>query len=153
MTLIILNSKEEKEVLEKLENQFGITKLPGIILKRGEERLFLYNGTLSKKEIEQLDKIVPIERAGIYFAKIQDDKIRLSIEGTHIFKDQISKNIFDLNEEQTNLWMHGSELLVEGEKKGFLVMKNKQDFFGCGKASSEKITNFIPKSRRLKFKS
>lgn len=34
--------------------------------------------------------------------------------------------------------------------KGFIVMKNNDDYLGCGKASETKITNFIPKSRRLK---
>lgn len=36
---------------------------------------------------------------------------------------------------------------------GFVVIKFKDDFLGCGKSSAEKITNFIPKSRRLKEKS
>jgi len=36
--------------------------------------------------------------------------------------------------------------------KGFVVIKNQktEDLLGCGKASENKITNFIPKSRRLK---
>ena len=35
-------------------------------------------------------------------------------------------------------------------KHGFLAMKQKDDFLGTGKASAEKIGNFIPKNRRLK---
>jgi NOL1/NOP2/fmu family ribosome biogenesis protein len=153
MTLHFLNKQETDEILESLEKQFGITKIDGIILKIGQERIFLYQGSLSVNQIKELEREVPIERIGVYFAKMQDGGIRLSIEGTHIFKDQIKKNFFIMNDAQLIDWMHGSELLVNSEKKGFLVMKHKEDLLGTGKASAEKITNFIPKTRRLKNKS
>ena len=153
MTLHFLNKQETQEILESLNNQFGITKIDGIILRIGQERLFLYQGSLSVDQIKELEREVPIERLGVYFAKIQDGGIRLSIEGTHIFKDQIKKNFFIMDDNQLIDWMHGRELLVNSEKKGFLVMKHKNDLLGTGKASAEKITNFIPKTRRLKNKS
>ena len=37
-------------------------------------------------------------------------------------------------------------------KKGFVIMKCEDDFLGTGKASENKIGNFIPKNRRLKYK-
>ena len=46
--------------------------------------------------------------------------------------------------------MMGRELLIKTGKRGFLIMKYNDDFLGTGKASEEKIGNFIPKSRRLK---
>lgn len=153
MTLHFFNKQETQEILESLNNQFGITKINGIILRIGQERLFLYQGSLNIEKIKELEKEVPIERVGVYFAKMQDGGIRLSIEGTHIFKDQIKKNFFIMDDVQLIDWMHGRELLVNSEKKGFLVMKHKNDLFGTGKASEQKITNFIPKTRRLKNKS
>jgi len=171
-------SKKEKEEIEKmLESQFGIKKIQGMILQRGEERLFLFQGSLTEKQIFQLEQTVPVERVGTYFAKIMEDKdgkskIRLSIEGTHIFSNQISKNIFELNDNQVEDWMKGNELLLDnikqikiegggdensglgkngwGTYRGFLVMKYKNNFLGTGKASENKISNFIPKNRRLK---
>ena len=44
----------------------------------------------------------------------------------------------------------GQELNIKSGKKDFLVMKYEDNFLGCGKASEEKISNFIPKMRRLK---
>ena len=149
----ILNNKEKQEIFAKLQNQFGITNLPGILIKIGGERIFLFQGSLSEEEIKKLDLIIPIERAGIYFAKIQEDKIRLSIDGTHILKDQIKNNIFELNEAQVQEWMSGNELNIAPGKIGFLIMKYKDDLLGTGKASEKKITNFIPKARRLRNKS
>ena len=150
--LKILNESEKKEILEKLNSQFGIKDLKGEILKRGKERLFLFQGSLSKREIKALEREFPLERVGIYFAKLVADEIRLSIDGVEVFKDQITKNIVELNEEETNEWMHGRELQKETEIRGFVILKYKDMFLGCGKASENKLTNFIPKNRRLKEK-
>ena len=46
--------------------------------------------------------------------------------------------------------MKGHELPIKTGKHGFLIMKHGEDFLGTGKASEEKIGNFIPKNRRLK---
>jgi len=151
--LKILNESEKRKIEKELEEQFGIRNIPGLILRRGEERLFLFSGSFDKKEIKNLEKIVPVERIGVYFAKLMDGKVKLSIEGTHALKNQIKKNIFELEENQVENWMKGQELLVKTGKRGFLVMKYKNDFLGTGKASEEKIGNFIPKSRRLKNRS
>jgi len=147
-------SKQEKDVIvDKLRAQFGIVELRGLIMGRGSERLFLYQGDLEPKEIMNLEHMrINIERCGIYFAKIHRDEVRLSIEGVHVLKDQIKKNIYELDEEQAQKWMEGSELNVAPDMRGFVVMKHEDYFLGCGKASAEKIGNFVPKNRRLKIR-
>jgi len=150
--LKILNQNEKKEIITRLQKQFGIKNIEGILIKKGREKIFIYQGSLTKTQIKQLEKTIPIERTGIYFGKDVVDEIRLSIEGVYLLKEQITKNIFELEEKQMLEWMHGSELNLKPGKKGFVVMKFKDEFLGCGKASAEKISNFIPKSRRLKIK-
>ncbi|MCF7910099.1 hypothetical protein K9L16_00310 [Candidatus Pacearchaeota archaeon] len=155
----ILNKQETEKILKELREQFGIQKIPGILIQRGRERLFLFQGSLNQKTIQNLEKTIPIERAGIYFAKIIEDRksnqifVRLSIEGTQIMKNQITKNIFTLpNPEAFESWMQGNEISSPPPKelRGFVIMKYKNHYIGCGKASAEKISNFIPKNRRLK---
>jgi NOL1/NOP2/fmu family ribosome biogenesis protein len=148
--LKILNKNEKKEIENKLLNQFGIKEINGIFLKRGAERIFLFQGNFEIKDIKKLESNVLIERVGVYFGKIQNDMVRLSVEGIHLLKNQITKNIFELNKEQSIQWMKGEELNIETGKKEFLIMKYNDDFIGCGKASEKKITNYIPKNRRLK---
>ena len=152
MTLKILSINEKKQIEESLKEQFGITEIKGLLVKRGEERIFLFQGDLNPKEISELERIIPLERVGIYFAKMIRDKPKLSIEGAQILKDQIKNNIFELNKEQTEQCMGGQELNIKTGKKGFIILKYEEDLLGCGNASEEKITNFIPKSRRLKLK-
>lgn len=151
----ILNKKETEELLTKLKNQFGIEKIPGIILQKGKERIFLFQGEISDKEIRKIESSVKIERIGIYIGKIFEptDEIRLSIEGTQIFKEQIQRNVFILDKkEDYEKWMNGQELNIRTDLRGIIVIKYKNEFLGCGKASEEKIGNFIPKNRRLKLK-
>ncbi len=151
--LKIFSQKEKQEIIDKSKKQFGISKIKGIFTQKGAERLFLFQGDFLPKQIIDLEREIPIERIGIYFGKIQNNKIRLSIEGVYLLKNQIIKNIFELNKEQAEQWMKGNELNIKTGKNDFLIMKYKDNFLGCGKASAEKITNFIPKSRRLKQKS
>jgi NOL1/NOP2/fmu family ribosome biogenesis protein len=160
----IYSMQEKKEFVKKLNKQFGIEKLDGIILTRGTDRLFFYTGDLPISKIVELEHMrLNIERCGVYFAKMHHGthrgtrtcdagEIRLSIEGVHILRDQIKKNIYELDSEQAQKWMEGSELNVKSGMSGFVVMKHKDYFLGCGKASAEKIGNFVPKNRRLKIK-
>lgn len=148
----IFNKNEKQELTAKLRKQFGIKEIPGIIIMRGKERIFLFSGDFKGRDIRKLEKLTFIERLGVYFAKMdeRDKTIRLSIEGTQILKDQIKENIFELSDDLVEKWMKGQELNIKTGKKGFLIMKYKNDFLGTGKASEEKITNFIPKNRRLR---
>lgn len=146
----IFSKKEKQEVEKKLNRQFGINEIPGILVKMGQDRIFFFSGKITENEIRKIESEIPIERVGVYFARIMDDFPKLSIEGTQILKNQIKKNIFELNEEQLKDWMSGRDLMIKTGERGFLVMKYRNDFLGCGKASAEKISNFIPKSRRLK---
>lgn len=152
MTLKILNKKQKQEIIEKLDEQFEIEEISGKIIMMGKEKLFLFSGSFTDNEIKKLEKLTVIERIGFYFAKIDEptNKIRLSIEGSQILKNQIKKNIFDLNEKEAEQWMKGQELQIKTGKKDFLIIKYKEDYLGSGKASEEKIGNFIPKNRRLK---
>ena len=151
----ILNQKEKAEIESQLKEQFGISKILGKIFMRGEERLFLFSGDFDESRIKSLEKVAFMERVGIYFAKKEKDRkeIRLSIEGIQALQNEIIKNIFEIPDEMVEQWMSGRELNIKTGMKGFIVIKNKNDFLGCGKASEEKIGNFIPKNRRLKEKS
>lgn len=146
----ILSKKEKQEIERKLNEQFGIKEIPGMLVKSGQDRLFFFSGKITENEINKMSKEVSIERTGVYFARIINDFPKLSIEGSQILKEQIKKNIFELDKNQLNDWMKGRDLNISTGKRGFFIMKYKDDFLGCGKISENKISNFIPKSRRLK---
>ncbi len=144
--------REKERILKLLKQQFGINEIPWTLAQLGKERIIVFSGELSDREILNIDEVAHIEGVGLYFAKEQMDGIRLSIEGAQLLKDQITKNIFELDDKQAEEWMMGQDLNIKSEDRGFFIMKYKDDFLGTGKISAEKISNFIPKSRRLKYK-
>lgn len=150
--ITILTEAETQKIKKQLKEQFGIKEIDGKILRLGAEKLFFFTGGMNEDKIKELEKIVPIDKIGVYFAKLINDEIKLTIEGTQLLKDQITKGIFEINNKQAEEWMMGRELNIKTGLKGFIVLKNGDDFLGCGKASENKITNFIPKPRRLKNK-
>ena len=150
----VLNKNEKEKFVRQLNEQFGIKEIDWNIAKFGKERIILFSQGISEKEIQTLDRFARVEGIGVYFAKFDEktNDLRLSIEGTQLLKDQITKNIFILDSKQAEEWMMGHDLNITTGKKGFFIIKFKDDFLGTGKISENKISNFIPKSRRLKYK-
>ena len=89
-----LSNPQKKKILQKLNQQYGITKLPYLILQFGKEKYRLYSGNLSKEELFKLDRTLKIENIGLYFAKQHaNDELRLTLDGVQLFKEQITKNL------------------------------------------------------------
>ena len=150
MELKILNSKERQKIAEKLKERFGIESIPYMIVQSGKERLRIASINLSTDEIRKLSQTANIELIGLYFATLVNDEIRLGIDATHLLKSQITKGMVELNEGDAREWLKGRDLQRKNNERGFVVMRHKQDLLGTGKLSEEKISNFIPKERRIK---
>ena len=150
MELKILNSKERQKIAEKLKERFGIESIPYMIVQSGKERLRIASINLSIDELKKLSQTANIELIGLYFATLVNDEIRLGIDATHLLKSQITKGMVELNEGDAREWLKGRDLQRKNNERGFVVMRHKQDLLGTGKLSEEKISNFIPKERRIK---
>ena len=144
-----LSSSRKKKIIQQLEDQFGITSLPYLFLQFGKDKIRVYSGNLSKENLNNLDKNTRIENMGLYFARIQSDGIRLTIDGIQLVKDQITKNIMEINNNQAKDWFKGNDLDIKAES-AFKILKNNNEFIGCGKSTGDRITNFVPKERRIK---
>ncbi|MDD5193008.1 MAG: hypothetical protein PHF67_00305 [Candidatus Nanoarchaeia archaeon] len=145
----ILETKEKKKILEQLNKQYGISDIPFELIKFGEEKIRIFSGSIEKKELSILDKELRIENIGLYFAKQEVDGIRLTFDGIQIFKNQITKNILELNKEQADDWLKGNEIQTDAER-GFKILRYNNEFIGCGKSTGIKIANYMPKERRVK---
>ncbi len=143
--LQVLSSKDAKEIRQALSDQWGITiDLP---LLRKETDIFVITRDVDALDISQLR----INSAGLYLGEFRHGEMRLSIEGTQMFGKQATKNVAEINEEEKELWIRGSNLEKEGET-AFVMVKYKDDFLGCGRRKEGILMNFVPKSRRLSFK-
>ena len=140
-----LSNKEKKLLLKQLQDQFNFSgDLNYNFFINPDKKIFLFNRSL---EVD-FSKI-RVNSLGMYFASIKEE-LRLSIEGSQIIGPFSKKNILDVNDSQLSDWIHGRDIETGKEFQGFVLIKNKSDFYGTGKYKQGKILNFIPKERRLK---
>lgn len=146
--LKILNSKEIKRILDKIKEQFGINKinLDYGMLQNKDGKLFLISKDLKKVDLEKLR----INELGLYVAKL-DNGLRLTIEGSQLFGKDTKKNVHEVSKDEAYSWMSGNDLICNKEFKGFVIVKYKNNYLGSGKWKSNKILNYTPKERRVRF--
>ena len=148
MRIEFIRTPEKRRIIEQLKEQFGIEKIPYLFIESGKEKLRAFSGSLSKEEISDLSRTLNIEAMGMYFLRKEHD-MRLSFDAPHLIKEQITKNIVDINERELNSWLHGIDLRIPAPK-GTVILRHKKDFVGSGKSTGEKIINHVPKEKRLK---
>ncbi len=145
--LKILNNKEIKEIYKLIEKHWGAkVKLDYGFLKNNKNRVFVISKDISKIDISKLR----LNSVGMYFCEIDSKGIRLSIEGSQIIGPKATKNVVELNEEETKKWFKGEDLEKECKDcNGFIILKRKDDFLGNGKYANGKILNYVAKTRRI----
>jgi NOL1/NOP2/fmu family ribosome biogenesis protein len=144
-----IKSSEKKEILRELNEQFGITELPYLFIESGKEKIRAFSGSLSKEEIIEIGKMANVEGVGIYFLKKEVTGIRPSFEALTILRNQITKNILDIDDKQMELWIRGYDLDLK-VAEGVYAIRHDKDFIGCGKSNGKVIFNYVPKERRIK---
>jgi len=156
----ILNSKDREELFSSLNDTYGIKEsdVSGLLTMGGKDKVRLLSKDITPEVLNLLNKNLRLEFLGLYICKLEKDGVRLSHDAANLFKDVITKSIFLADDRQSKEWLMGHEVLLTDEQiksyenmKGFFVLKNSNDMIiGCGKLSNNRITNFVPKSRRLK---
>ena len=141
-----LNNKEIKKLNFQLEKQFGneFNFRDYLVFRTPRDRIYIVNKEFGKYDFS----MIKINNIGLYFLTIAKDGIRLSIDGSQLFKAK--KNVIELNNKKFKEWMIGEDLDLDYEKC-YVIIKYKNEFLGCGKSTGEKVLNYVPKARRVKF--
>ena len=101
--LNFLNSKDYKEIAKKINEQWDADfSFADFVIKSAKDKIYIIS-----RDLEKIDyKNYNIEQAGLYIAHINDrNEIRLSIEGSQIIGPKATKNVVEINEEQTKQWL------------------------------------------------
>jgi len=154
-SLKILNSKETKNIIEKLLEQYGYnydkTSQEFVFLMNKDNRIYLVSRNI---EILPYDEM-KIDSMGIYFGELYRESLRMSIEGSQMIGPKSTKNVIEIHTNQMMEWIIGHDIEHEDCGKDFLIISHidkdtgKKDYFGAGKYKDGKILNFVSKSRRL----
>ena len=143
-----LKSSEKKKLIKELEENFGILKLDYLLIETGKQKIRGFSGTMTKEEIKELSEIANVEIIGIYLFR-REGNLRLSLDGTHLLKKQMTKNIIEISDKEIELWLHGKNLEIVKDR-GVYAIRYKDDFIGCGISDGKKIINYVPKERRIR---
>ena len=144
-----LSNREKKLLFKKIELQYGIRdlKLDYLFFKNNEGKIFIVN-----KEFRDLNtENINVNSIGLYFARL-DKELRLTIEGSQIIGPLAKKNFLEVSDEQANEWLRGNDLdnIKNNFDETFIILKNKDDFIGCGKYKEGRILNYVARERRIK---
>ena len=143
--LRFLKSKETKQIIKILEEQFGVKKeLDYFFMMNSEGDIFLINRDIEKIDFEKIN----INNLGLYFGQLKKDQIRLSIEGSQLIGNHAKKGVSELDDGQIRKYISGEDIETGMEDQGQLILKNNKDFFGSSKIKNRMLLNFFPKSRR-----
>lgn len=162
MKIQILDKTKKKTFIEGTSD-VGIKKIPELLIRSGTEKIRAYTGDLSKDTIMSLWRILPIEGIGLYAGKEIIDKngrreTRLTIDGQHLWENQLDKRILKLTESQEEQWFKRQDIELNEEQfdlgNGFVNVQSfsDNDFIGIGKIGNEGKTlfGFLPKERSRK---
>jgi len=152
MNINFLKSKEKKKILDELNERFGITELPGLLLETGKQKIRGFSGTMTREEITEIGAKINIEIVGLYLIKRERDYLRLSMDATQVLAKGIKKNIIELNDEDFSKWIRTNDLPIKKDK-GVYAIKHGNDFIGCAYSNGEKLFNFVPKERSVRSSS
>jgi hypothetical protein len=96
MKIHFIKSREKRKLLAQLKDQFGISKLPYLLIQSGKEKVRGFSGNLSKEEISLLSRTTNIEIIGLYlFKKEKSGQLRLSLDSPHLLKESSKRpNLF-----------------------------------------------------------
>ena len=152
-----LNSKQRKLLLKALEEQFGISELPGLVfIQNGKDKVYVINRDVERVPFDRMY----VDTLGLYMGAWQVDGFRLSMEGAQLLAPLASKNVVEVDDAQRQSWLKGEDLPSDEEGSRFVIIRHARtaDVLGCGKLrppregsndSSAVILNFVPKARRL----
>lgn len=141
----IISRQTRNQIAEFLLERFGIEKFKLSLALSSKERLWLLPDELSLIYLNDLR----IEFIGIYFGSFDRDSIRLSVEACQLFGPRTTKNVYELNDEQINLWLKGVDIPAE-LAHGYYILKYKDDFVGSARYANGVIKNMLQKARRIK---
>ena len=161
MKITVMDRAKKKKFIAGLTD-LGMKKIPQMLVKSGQERVRAFTGDMNKDELYDFWRLLPIEGVGLYVGKDMLNRngvheMRLSLDGMHIWKDQLTERVLELTPEQEEVWFKGVNIELTEDQigkipDGFVNVKSGGDLVGMGKIgdSGKTLFGFLPKEQRRK---
>jgi len=147
MEIKVIKRAEKIKIEEKLK-EFGIkVPLAHQFVKQAKDKIRIFTGKLAPQDLIFLNKLLRIDSIGLYFAFVKENEFRLSFDASILY-GKTAKKFLELSAEEAGAWLDGRPIANRWGEQGYFLIKHGRDILGCGKATKEKILNFVPKERR-----
>ena len=141
-----LNKKQARAILDLLKKQWDCEiELDYVFMLSDKDKVYIVNRDIERIDLSKLR----INSLGMYLGEIKHNEIRLTIEGAQLIGPHAKKNIIELDDKEARLWLKGYDIEKEATAQGFVIIKHNNDFLGSGRYKEGKISNFVPKTRRI----
>src|SRR4030042_3885424 len=155
--LTVLNTREKRKIVDELKEQYGFSgQIEGALFLSTKEKLYLLSPDIAMLDKKQ-ERELRIDSAGLYIGKVENNGIRLSIEGTQLIGPHSHKHVLEIDEDHLEAWVKGEDFEVSAEEKnkigdeeGFFIIKLDNDYLGCASIKNGQVKSFVSKERRLK---
>lgn len=141
-----LKSKERKEFFQRLNAEYGYEgPTDFVVYEGGKDKFFIISRDLERIPFEDLY----IRQGGLHVASDSHGDLRLTMDGAQLLGPHCTKQRAQLSVEERDAWMKGQDVPYGGELSGFVVVAWQEDILGCGRIVGDRVTNFVPKERRI----
>jgi NOL1/NOP2/fmu family ribosome biogenesis protein len=145
----LLTSAERRYLIKRLVDQHGIEDAFDdlVLIRAGQGRI----RTATKEAYEVACRLRRTQQVGLYVAKIVKGDVILSIEGSQLLGNMITKNMVELSEKEAEEWMRAAPIQRPERIEGKYVVARCGDFYlGSGRVSRDgRIYPQVAKWRRV----
>jgi len=141
-----------KEFLEYLSERFGIQPeiFSDYVFSVNGERIRIFSKGILDKNLEGMNVKGIGLRAGTYFKKNNATKIKISTNFAQIFGIYATKNVIELDEDETKRYIQGNDIEKKCDvEEGSVIIRRGEDIIGVGSYHNGIIKNQIPKAKRI----
>jgi len=142
------NRKEQKPLLHYLRDHYGSThELVGLFHMNSKQKVYFAPRSVEAGLFPDLH----IKNVGFYLGQWKHNHFRFSLDGAQHLGPFCTKQIVTIPNESVATWFTGEDLpLPESSVRGFVIVKNGNDFIGGGRVADGVLHNFVSKNRRIK---
>jgi NOL1/NOP2/fmu family ribosome biogenesis protein len=148
----ILSKKETKEIERLIERVYGAEdSLKGyIVLNTGKEnKIWLASPKIFEMKLE----LLRISNIGLYFGRIDQGRLRMSVEGAGIVGPKASKNTAEIDEAALWEFLRGFDVkpasLENAEEGTYVIVRCGKEWIGVSKLQNNMLMSCLPKSRKI----
>jgi len=136
--LFLINKKKRKELAGEINKYYGSLFDFGemfVLYEKNKNEFYI----VSREVAENISEFDRVNKYGIFMGRKKKNHVFLSVEGCALV-GKTAKKVVNITCAEKDLWFKGFDI-ENYNGDGFVIVKNNNDFLGCGRFEDNKILN------------